>query len=175
MSLSTGKPLFATISLGSSKHSFSIQILKFPRSNAPLLDKVQAFAYFDEVLRQHERQLTSLAIPQAYTNNIIVSSSATASEEASRIGSELHEAFFLVSNLSCLGFFGPDGTKVPVAAAPCDRQPNIAFVQFQSTVNPTLSSPDLASIPAVTLTFFLPLPQLPIPAKPQPTGLGASG
>jgi hypothetical protein len=163
------KPVFATISLGSSKHSFSVQILKFPRSDAPLLDKVQAFAYFNEVFRQHERQLTSLAIQQAYANNIPVCSSAAASEEANRIGSELHEAFFLVSNLSCLRFFGPDGTKVHVAPAPCDRKPSIAFVQFQSTVNPTRSSSNLASIPAVTVTFFLPLPQSPIPAKPQPT------
>jgi hypothetical protein len=161
--------MFATISLGSSKHSFSVQILKFPRSDAPLLDKVQAFAYFDEVLRQHERQLTSLAIQQAYANNMPVSSSVAASEEANRIGSELHEAFFLVSNLSCLGFFTSDGTKVPLAPAPCDCKPNIAFVQFQSTVNPTRSSPDIASISAVTVTFFLPLLQSPIPAKPQPT------
>jgi hypothetical protein len=116
--MSLSKPVFATISLGSSKHSFSVQILKFLCSDAPLLDKVQDFAYFDEVLCQHEHQLTSLAIQQAYDNNIPVSSSAAASEEANHIGSEFHEVFFLVSNLSCLGFFRSDGTSQYLALIP---------------------------------------------------------
>jgi hypothetical protein len=68
--------------------------------------------------------------------------------------------------LSCLGFFRSDGTKVAVAPAPFDRKSDIAFVQFQSTVSPASSSPDLASIPAAKATLFLKLPQLSIPTKP---------
>jgi hypothetical protein len=76
-----------------------------------MLEKVQAFAYFEEVIRQHRPQLTSLTVQQAYADNIPVSSSASASEEANRVSCQLYESFFEVANLDCLGFYESDGSK----------------------------------------------------------------
>jgi hypothetical protein len=54
-----------------------------------------AFACFEEVIRQHRLQLTPpLTIQQARANNIPVSSSASASEEANHISSQISDAFF---------------------------------------------------------------------------------
>jgi hypothetical protein len=94
-----------TARFGTSRNPFDVQLLKFPRSDAPLLDKVQAFAYFEEVVRQHRSQLTSLLVQQAYATHVPVSSSASASEEANRVSILIYDAFFTTSNLTCLGFF----------------------------------------------------------------------
>ena len=117
--MSSTKPSFDTMTLGNNKDAISIQLLKCPHSDAPLLDKVQAFAYFKEVIRQHQTQLSSSTIQQAYANNIPVSSSKAASKEANCIGCQLYESFFLIANLSCLKFFWSDGSHVSIALHPC--------------------------------------------------------
>jgi hypothetical protein len=73
-SMTASTPLFDMVNLSNTKNAISVQLLKFPCTDAPLLDKVQAFAYFKEVIHQHSTQLNSTA--QAYTNNIPVSSSS---------------------------------------------------------------------------------------------------
>jgi hypothetical protein len=97
--MSLSAPAFDSVRLGTDRHAFTVQLLKFPRSDAPLLEKVQAFGCFEEVIRQHRPQLTSLTVQQAYADNIPVSSSASASEEANRISCQLHASFFEVANL----------------------------------------------------------------------------
>jgi hypothetical protein len=164
MSLPT--PAFDSVRLGTDRHAFTVQLLRFPRSDAPLLEKVQAFAYFEEVIRQHRPQLTSLTVQQAYADNIPVSSSASASEEANRVSCQLYESFFEVANLDCLGFYASDGSKASIAIAPCDRSPDIAFVHFEATISPAACSPALSSVPSATAKFFLRLPQSTLPAKP---------
>jgi hypothetical protein len=57
---------FETIDIGSDTSAITVSILKFPRADGSLLDKVQAFSYFDDVINQHRAQLTSTAIQQAY-------------------------------------------------------------------------------------------------------------
>jgi hypothetical protein len=87
--MSLSKPISDYVRLGNDRNAFTVQLLKFPRSDAPLLEKVQAFAYFEEVIRQHRPQLTSLTVQQAYANNTPASSSASAAEEANRICCQL--------------------------------------------------------------------------------------
>ena len=164
--MSLSKPLFDRVRLGTDRHSFHVQLLPFPRSDGQLLEKVQAFAFFEEIIRQHRSQLTAATVQQAYAANIPVSSSASASEEANRICHQLSDSFFHVGNLSCLGFFKSDGTEVPVAFDPCDRGSDIAFIKIQSTVDPASFSPALAETSPFTVDYFLKLPQSLPPAKP---------
>jgi hypothetical protein len=123
-------PEFNSVRLGSEKNAFTVQLLIFSRSDEPLLEKPQAFAYFEEVIRQHRPQLTSLTVQQAYANNIPVSSSASASEEANRVSCQLYDLFFQIANFNCLGFFTSNGSPIPIALAPYDRKHDISFVPF---------------------------------------------
>jgi hypothetical protein len=103
--MSSSNPVLVLARFGTSRNGFDVQLLKFPRSDAHLLEKVQAFAYFEEVIRQHRSQLTNLTIQQAHASNVPVSSTASASEEANRISNLIYDDFFNVSNITCLGFF----------------------------------------------------------------------
>jgi hypothetical protein len=86
--------MFIPATFGHGSNSVSVQLLKFPPTDAPLLDKVQAFAYFDEVIQQFRSQLSSATLQQAYATTVPVSSSAAASEDSNRISQLLHDAFF---------------------------------------------------------------------------------
>ena len=164
--MSSLKPTaFDSVRIGTERNGFTVQLLPFPRSDSALLEKVQAFAYFEEVIRQHRSQLTALSVQQAYANNIPVSSSASASEEANRISHLLHDSFFHVANLTCLGFFTSNGTTTPVALDPSDRVSDISFIQFESTINPASFSSALLDTPSSTIKFFLKLPQSMPPPK----------
>jgi hypothetical protein len=132
--MSLGTPTTFNARIGSDRDAFAVQLLKFPPSDAPLLEKVQAFACFEEVLHQHRSQLTSLTIQQAYATNIPVSSSASTSEEANRVSNDVLASFFRVENLTCLGFFHSDGSSASIALAPWARTPDITFVSFAATV-----------------------------------------
>ena len=46
-----------------------VQLLPFPRTDGQLLEKVQAFVYFKEIVHQHRSWLSSSTIQQAYTSN----------------------------------------------------------------------------------------------------------
>jgi hypothetical protein len=166
LDMSISKPSFDTVRLGSDPHAISVQLLKFPRTDAPLLDKVQAFAYFEEVICQHRTQLSSATIQQAYATHIPISSSAAASEEANRIACQIYESFFVVGNLQCLGFFRSNSLPVAVAPNAWERDADIRFVQFEATVVPATFSSVLAAIPPAVISFFLKLPQSAPPAKP---------
>jgi hypothetical protein len=85
--MSSSNPVLVPARFGASHNGFDVQLLKFPRSDAHLLEKVQAFACFEEVIHQHRSQLTNLTIQQAHASNVPVSSTASASEEANRISS----------------------------------------------------------------------------------------
>jgi hypothetical protein len=64
--MSSSKPSLIALTLGHGSNSFSVQLLKFPATDAPLLEKVQAFAYFEEVIQQFHSQLSSATLQQAY-------------------------------------------------------------------------------------------------------------
>jgi hypothetical protein len=51
--------MFIPATFGHGSNSVSVQLLKFPPTDAPLLEKVQAFAYFDEVIQQFRSQFSS--------------------------------------------------------------------------------------------------------------------
>ena len=106
-------PAFRTVRLGNERTGIQVQLLAFPGTDSPLLDKVQAFAYFEEIIREHRPQLTTHAVKQAYADNIPVSSSASAAEEADRVNSRLLAPIFHVSNLTCLGFFKLTAPTLP--------------------------------------------------------------
>jgi hypothetical protein len=159
MSNSISKPLFDTVTFGSGSYALCVQLLKFPRTGAPLLEEVQAFAYFEDVIHQHRTQFSSATLQQSYAANAPVSSSAAASEESNRVSLLLHDPFFAVSNLACQGFFTADGKIVTMALAPGDRAPSIKFVLFEATVRPTATSPDLHAVPPAVVSFYLQLPQ----------------
>ena len=164
--MALSKPTFDSVRLGNDRNAFTVQLLPFPRSDGPLLEKVQAFAFFEEILEQHRSQLSSAAIQQAYATNIPVSSSASASEEANRVCREISNAFFHIDNLTCLGFFKSDGTEASVAFQPCDRASDISFIKFQAMVSPATFSSALVDTPQPTVQFFFKLPQSLPPAKP---------
>ena len=153
------KPVFDSIWLGSDQNVFKVQLLQFPPSDGQLLEKVQAFAYFEEIIHQHCSQLTSSAIQQAYAAYIHVSSSTSASEEANRISRQLSDAFFQVANLSCLSFFKSDGTEASVAFDPCDRTSDITSIQFKMAVAPATFSSVLINTPLSIINYFLKFPQ----------------
>jgi hypothetical protein len=160
------KPAFDSVRLGNDRTGFTVQLLPFPRCDAPLLEKVQAFAYFEEVIRQHRSQLTASVVQQAYADNIPVSSSASASEESTRIGLQLYDSFFCIEHLQCLGFYKSDGVEVPVALDPCDRSSDISFIQFEATIVPASFSSALLDTPTSVVQYFLKLPQSLPPPKP---------
>jgi hypothetical protein len=164
--MSLSKPAFDSVRLGNDRHGFTVQLLPFPRSDAPLLEKVQAFAYFEEIIRQHRPQLTASTVQQAYADNIPVSSSASASEEANRISCQLYDSFFEVANLTCLGFFKSDGTEVSVALDPSQRSSDISFIQFEAKIDPASFSSALTGSPSYTVQYYLKLPQSMPPPKP---------
>jgi hypothetical protein len=166
LAMSTIKPAFDTVRLGSEPNAITVQLLKFPRTDGQLLDKVQAFGYFEEVIRQHRTQLSSATVQQAYATHIPISSSAAASEEANRIACQIYDSFFVVGNLQCLGFFKSNSLPVAVAPNAWDRDSDIRFVQFEATVAPAPFSSVLAAIPPAVIPFFLKLPQSAPPAKP---------
>jgi hypothetical protein len=159
-------PAFDRARLGTDRNGITVQLLAFPQSDAPLLDKVQAFAYFEEIIRQHRPQLTALTVQQAHADNVPVSSSASAAEEANRISYKLHDSFFHVANLTCLGFFTSDGKEASVALDPSHRASDISFVKFSATVVPSTFSLDLVNTPPSTVHYFLKLPQATPPSKP---------
>jgi hypothetical protein len=162
--MSSSNPTLVSARFGTSRNGFDVQLLKFPRSDAALLEKVQAFSYFEEVIRQHSSQLTNLTIQQAYASNIPVSSTAGASEEANRIFGLIYDAFFSVSNITCLGFFKSDGTPVPVSLDPSARAADIAFVSFSATLNlASFSSALTTAVSSPTVQYYLKLPQSNIP------------
>ena len=158
-------PAFRSVRIGNERTGIQVQLLAFPGTDSPLLDKVQAFAYLEEILRQHRPQLTSHAIQQAYADNVPVSSSASAAEEANRVNSGLLASFFHVANLTCLGFFKSDGTEASVALEPCNRDADISFVKFSSTIAPSTFSDALDGTPSSTVVYFLKLPQSIPPAS----------
>jgi hypothetical protein len=88
-----------------------------------------------------------------------VSSSAAASEDSNRISQLLHDAFFSVDNLACLGFYAANRKSVRIDLDPCDRTAAIRFVEFVAIVDPVLVSPDLKSSSPITVNYFLCLPQ----------------
>jgi hypothetical protein len=151
--------MFIPATFGHGSNSVSVQLLKFPPTDAPLLDKVQAFAYFDEVIQQFRSQLSSATLQQAYATTVPVSSSAAASEDSNRISQLLHDAFFSVNKLACLGFYTANRKSVRIDLDPCDRTAAIRFVKFEATVDPVLVSPDLKSASPITVNYFLRLPQ----------------
>ena len=105
----TPPPAFNSAPLRTDCNGVAVQLLAFPRSNAPLFDKVQALACFEEIIQQHWPQLTALTVQQAHADNVPGSSSASAAKEANRTSCKLHNSFFHVANLTCLGFFTCDG------------------------------------------------------------------
>jgi hypothetical protein len=142
-------PSFTTVSLGTKRNTITVQLLEFqfPKFDAPLLDKVQAFAYFEEILRQYRPQLSSVSIQLVYaTNNVPVSSSAAASEEANRISCKLYSSLFHVKHLSCLGFYDSTGSKVDITTDPSKCVNDIAFVNLEATIDPVMFSPGLHTI-----------------------------
>jgi hypothetical protein len=141
--MSSSKPTFIPATFGHGSNSVSVQLLKFPPTDAPLLDKVQAFAYFNKVIQLFCSQLSSATLQQAYATTIPVSSSAAASEDSNRISQLLHAAFFSVNNLVCLRFYTGNRKSVRIDLDPCDRTASIRFVEFEATVNPVVMSPDL--------------------------------
>jgi hypothetical protein len=166
LTMSLSKPSYEAATIGSEKDALQVQILRFPRTDASLLEKVQAFAYFEEVIRQHRSQLSSVAVQQAYANNVPVSSSAAASEEANRICCDLYNSFFHVENLSCLGFYHSSGRPALMDLDPNDRKSDILYVQFEATVAPGNFSDTLAKVASSSVTFFLKLPQSAASCKP---------
>jgi hypothetical protein len=152
--MSSSKPTFIPATFGNGSNSVSVQLLKFPPTDAPLLDKVQAFAYFDEVIQQFRSQLSSATFQQAYATTIPVSSSAAASEDSNRISQLLHAAYFSVNNVACLGFYTANRKSVRIDLDPCDRMASIRFVKFEATVDPVVISPDLKSASPITVTYF---------------------
>jgi hypothetical protein len=165
--MTTPKPAFDSVRLGNDSTGLTVQLLPFPRSDAPLLEKVQSFAYFEDVIRQHRSQLTAATIQQAYADNIPVSSSASASEEANRVGLQLYASFFHIENLTCLGFFKSDGTEASVALEACDRSADISYIQFEATIEPARFNSALVDTPPSTVKYFLRLPQsMPPPKQP---------
>jgi hypothetical protein len=166
LAMSLSKPAFDSVRLGNDRHGFTVQLLPFPRSDAPLLEKVQAFACFEEIVRQHRSQLNASTVQQAYADNIPVSSSASASEEANRVSGKLYNSFFDIANLTCLGFFRSDGTKVAVAVDPCDRSSDISFIHFEAKIDPASFSSALIGTPSHAVQHYLKLPQFVPPANP---------
>jgi hypothetical protein len=167
--MSSSKPTFIPATFGHGSNSVSVQLLKFPPTDAPLLDKVQAFAYFDEVIQQFRSQLSSATLQQAYATTIPVSSSAAASEDSNRISQLLHAAFFSVNNLACLGFYTANRKSVRIDLDPRDRTASIRFVEFEATADPVVISPDLKSASPITVTYFLCFPQTIAPAAATPS------
>jgi hypothetical protein len=88
--MSSSKPTFIPATFGHGSNDVIVQLLNFPPTDAPLLNKVQAFAYFNEVIQQFCSQLLSATLQQAYATTIPVSSSAAASEDSNRISQLLH-------------------------------------------------------------------------------------
>ncbi len=163
--MSSSNPTLVSARFGTSRNGFDVQLLKFPRSDAALLEKVQAYAYFEEVIRQHSSQLTNLTIQQAYASNIPVSSTAGASEEANRIFHLISAEFYSISNITCLGFFKSNGTPVSVSLDPSARTTDIAFVSLSATVNLSSFSSALATaVSSPTVQYYLKLPQSSIPS-----------
>jgi hypothetical protein len=162
--MSSSKPTFIPATFGHGSNSVSVQLLKFPPTDAPLLDKVQAFAYFDKVIQQFCSQLSSATLQQAYATTIPLSSSAAASEDLNRISQLLHDAFFSVTNLACLGFYNANRKSVRIDLDPRDGTASIRFIEFEGTVDPVVVSPDLKSASPITVTYFLRLPQTVAPA-----------
>jgi hypothetical protein len=95
--MSSSNPVLAPACFGASCDGFEISTFEIPRSDVHLLEKVQAFVCFEEVIRQHRLQLTNLTIQQAHASNVPVSSTASASEEANRVSSLLHDEFFSIA------------------------------------------------------------------------------
>jgi hypothetical protein len=133
--------MFIPATFGHGSNSVSVQLLKFPPTDAPLLDKVQAFAYFDEVIQQFRSQLSSATLQQAYATTVPVSSSAAASEDSNRISQLLHDAFFSVNNLACLGFIPPTVNQSASTLIPV-----IARLLFDSSNSRRPSTPSLLAL-----------------------------
>jgi hypothetical protein len=126
--MSSSKPSFLPVTLGQSSNSVTVQLLNFPPTDAPLLEKVQAFAYFKEVIQQCCSQLSSATLQQAYATTIPVKSLVAASEDSNRISHMIHHAFCSIHSLSCLGFCTANYKPVCIGLTPHDRAPFIRFV-----------------------------------------------
>jgi hypothetical protein len=153
--MSFTSPSFTKVSLGTERNAISIQLLEFPKFDIPLLDKVQAFVYFEEIIQQYCPQLSSVSVQLTYANNIPVSSTAAASKEANCAGCDLYSSLFHVGRLSCFGFHNSTSTKVDITANPT----TIAFVNLGATIDPVTFSSDLHTIQPFILPYYLKLPQ----------------
>jgi hypothetical protein len=60
--MSSSKPSFLPVTLGHGSNYVSIQLLKFLPTNAPLLDNIQAFAYFEKAIAQMPKEMVDGSI-----------------------------------------------------------------------------------------------------------------
>ena len=160
---------FVVLAIGRSANAIDLFVPPAPAVHASADLKARSFDFLADLLQSHSALYSSAELIAAF--NHIPSSSYNAALESSSICSGISSAFFHVDNLVGLGFRNhlgaPNATAITTDIS--TRPADIAYFAFRSTVDPSALDPRISTIPALSLEFWLALPQSSIRPTP-PTG-----
>ena len=110
-----------------------------------------------DLLLEHAVKYSSAELIAAC--NHIPGSSYNANQEAATICSSIHSAFFIITNLTDLGFRDHQGRPLTttITVDPTTRPTGIAYFAFRSTVNPSTIDTRITKS-NITIKFWLALP-----------------
>ncbi len=160
---------FVVLALGRSANAIDLFVPPAPAVHASADLKARSFDFLADLLQSHSALYSSAELIAAF--NHIPSSSYNAALESSSICSGISSAFFHVDNLVGLGFRNHLGAPIATAITTdiSTRPADIAYFAFRSTVDPSALDPRISTIPALSIEFWLALPQSSIRPTP-PTG-----
>jgi hypothetical protein len=150
---------YTSVIVGHGSSAVTIQTLVAPSIHAFIPDKAMAFDFLFTQLRAFHPSINVTDLTTALSNHFDVNHSVARSETAAVLAL-LHSALFRCENLSGIRFL--DRVGVPIGTIdedPADRQGDIAFFVFDTTISAGDVDRRLAAIEPFTIRFSLPLPQ----------------
>jgi hypothetical protein len=164
-SASATSTAFVALALGRSANAIDLFVPPAPAVHAAADLKARSFDFLADLLLSHSALYSSAELIAAF--NHIPSSSYNAALESDGICSGVRSAFFRVDNLVGLGFRTHLGAPITAAITNdlSTRPSDIYYFAFRSTVTPSDIDARI-SIPALSIEFWLALPQTLRPTLP---------
>ena len=161
------------ITLGTGDNAVGAVIVTLPPMDSPTGTKGYAFDYLVNTLQAHSTRLTfgerqtalQAQVPLNLTNPM---------QEARAIHTAITTALFHIPNLTAHGFLDKRGQPVVCDKSPSTRAADITYLSVSSLLTPHLIDHRLHNTAALSVTFFLKLPQQVRPPAPSPSPNGAT-
>ena len=161
------------ITLGTGDNAVGTIIVTLPPMDSPTGTKGYAFDYLVNTLHAHSNRL-SFGEQQATLQSQVPLNLSNPMQEARAIHTAITAALFHLPNLTAHGFMDKGGRAVTCAKLPSTRTADITYLSVSSLLTPHLIDHRLHNSAALSVTFFLKLPQHARPSTPTTATAGTA-